>query len=178
MWPFRRRTLILPGTAIVSCLTCGLSHRLPTDPAQSAASERGFRDRHAGHSVTTGRLASPAWQTAYGGSWNADIKVALQSVQTMTVTNLHSLANSATAGWQSAVVDNTSNLFLDALVMVVLDFSSGGPGSSKAAFLWAYGGIESGVSRVLRSGTAGHLERIAAAPFRQGERRWSTKPRP
>jgi hypothetical protein len=40
----------------------------------------------------------------------ADIKLAYQTEQTMTVTNLHSLASSATAGWQSAVVDNTTNL--------------------------------------------------------------------
>jgi len=158
MWTFlRRRAVPSPGAAIVSCLTCAVSHRLPPDPEQAAASERGFRERHFGHQLTTGRLASPALQAAYGLGWNADIKVALQSVQSMTVTNLHSLASSTTAGWQSAVVDNTSNLFLDAMVMVVLDFTSGAPGSSRAAFLWAYGGIESGVYTNPVSGSEGSL---------------------
>jgi hypothetical protein len=75
----------------------------------------------------------------------------------MTVTNLHSLANSATAGWQSAVVDNTSDLYLDALVTVVLDFANTSPGSNKAAYVYAYGGIESGVYSNPASGSEGTL---------------------
>lgn len=72
----------------------------------------------------------------------ADIKAAFTAVQTMTVTNLHSLASSATAGWQSAVVDNTSNLYLDALVQVVLDFANTAPANDKAAYVFAYGGLD------------------------------------
>ena len=75
----------------------------------------------------------------------ADIKTAYAATQTLTVTNLHSLGSSATAGWQSAVVDNTSNLYLDALVQVVLDHANTSPGSSRQSFVFAFGGIESGV---------------------------------
>ena len=87
----------------------------------------------------------------------SDIKSAYGSVQTMTVTNLHSLANSATAGWQSAVVDNTSNLYLDALVTVVLDFANTAAANSRQAFIFAYGGIESGVYSNPASGSEGTI---------------------
>jgi len=60
---------------------------------------------------------------------------------TMTVTNLHSLANSATAGWQSDVVDNSVNLYLDAMVQVVLDFANTAPSSDKCVYVYAYAGL-------------------------------------
>lgn len=148
-----RRRRAFAGTAIISCLSCGLSHQLPPEPRQRLASERGFAERHEGHRLTFGTLASPG--LAAGFPHNADVKIALQSVQTMTVTNLHSLANSATAGWQSDVVDNTSSLFLDALLMVVLDFANTTPANSRAAFIFAYGGIESGVYSNPFSGSEG-----------------------
>lgn len=72
----------------------------------------------------------------------SDIKLAFGAAQTMTVTNLHSLASSATAGWQSDVVDNTANLYEDALVQVVLDFANTAPANEKAVFVFAYAGLE------------------------------------
>jgi hypothetical protein len=72
----------------------------------------------------------------------ATVALSYSAVQTMTVTALHSLASSATAGWQSAVVDNSSNLYLDALVQVVLDFANTAPANDKAAYLFAYAGLE------------------------------------
>lgn len=72
----------------------------------------------------------------------SDIKLAYQAAQTLTVTALHSLASSATAGWQSDVVDNTSNLFLDALVQIVLDFANTAAANSKCAYVYAYSALE------------------------------------
>ena len=87
----------------------------------------------------------------------ADIKEAgLATITAMTVTNLHSLANSATAGWQSTVVDNTSTLFADALVQVVLDFAVTAPANSRAAFLYAYAGLETTYTNPA-SGTEGTI---------------------
>lgn len=63
----------------------------------------------------------------------------------MTVTNLHSLASSATAGWGSAEVDNTSDLYFDAHVTVVLDPANTTPANSKAFFVYAYGGVDTGM---------------------------------
>lgn len=47
-----------------------------------------------------------------------DVKIAYAASSNLTVTNLHSVATSATltAGWESAVIDNTTNLYVDYLV--------------------------------------------------------------
>lgn len=52
----------------------------------------------------------------------ADLKLAYRATANLTVTNLHSIATSATwvAGWESGVVDNTTNKDLDILVSVKL----------------------------------------------------------
>lgn len=71
-----------------------------------------------------------------------DTKQVLSSVTSLTVTNLNSLASSATAGWQSAVQDNSSTLYLDALVQVVVDMANTAPANSKALFVYAYAGLE------------------------------------
>lgn len=66
----------------------------------------------------------------------------LSSVQSMDVTHLHSLASSATAGWQSAVVDNTTDLYEDIALQVVLDFANTAPANSKGVYVYAYSGLE------------------------------------
>lgn len=73
----------------------------------------------------------------------ADLKIAYGAEQTLTVTNLHSLANSATAGWQSAAVDNTSDKFVDVMAYLVLDFANTAPANSKGVFVFVYSGIGS-----------------------------------
>jgi hypothetical protein len=76
----------------------------------------------------------------------ANIKLAFGSVQTMVTTNLQSLASSTTTGaWQSASVDNSANLYLDALVIVTLV----GPATvsaDRAAYVYAYGSIDGGTT--------------------------------
>lgn len=76
---------------------------------------------------------------------------------TMTVTGLHSLASSLTAGWQSAVVDNTTDKYLDALVQVVVDFANTAPSNELKVYVFAYGGIESGVYTNPASGSEGAI---------------------
>ena len=71
----------------------------------------------------------------------ATVKEALANAVSMTVTALNSLASSAVAGWQSVVVDNTSDLALDALVQVVLDMANTAPANDKAVYVYAYSGI-------------------------------------
>ena len=72
----------------------------------------------------------------------ASVKLAFGSVTSMTVTNLHSLASSTTAGWQSAVVDNSSDLYLDAHVQIILDFANTAPANSKGVYVFAYSALE------------------------------------
>lgn len=75
---------------------------------------------------------------------NANVKQAFQGAQTMTVTNLHSLASSATAGWQSDAVNNETNLYLDDMFQVSLDFANTAPANSKCVFLFAAHSIDGG----------------------------------
>lgn len=77
---------------------------------------------------------------------NADVKAAFQGAETMTTTNLQSLASSATAGWMSDAITNTSNLYLDDLFQIALDFANTAPANSKMAFLFAGHSIDGGTT--------------------------------
>lgn len=63
---------------------------------------------------------------------------------TLTITSLNSLANSATAGWQSARIDNTSNLYEDILLSIKLDMANTSPANDKTVYVylnaWYYDG--------------------------------------
>lgn len=69
---------------------------------------------------------------------SASAKQAFGSVDTFTITNLNSLATSATAGWRSAAVDNTSNLYSEYAVQLVLAAVNTAAANSKAFFLYLY----------------------------------------
>src|SRR4051794_36930783 len=63
--------------------------------------------------------------------------VAYGSYTAMTVTNLQSLASSATAGWQSARVDNqTSVKALDYEIFVKLTTANTAPANDQAAYVY------------------------------------------
>jgi len=67
------------------------------------------------------------------------------SGQTITVT-LASLASSATAGRESTVIDNSSNLYRDAIVTVKVKLQSGTIGNDKAVIVYAYGTVDGGTT--------------------------------
>lgn len=71
----------------------------------------------------------------------ATVKEALASSTGLTVT-LASLASSATAGRASVAVDNSSNLYLDALVEVTAVLTTGTIGNDKAVYVYAYGSLD------------------------------------
>ena len=54
----------------------------------------------------------------------------------MTVTNLSSLASSATAGWQSARVDDTSTKAIDYQLEVKLTMANTAPSNDKAVYVY------------------------------------------
>lgn len=62
----------------------------------------------------------------------ATIKTAYSSTTVMTVTNLQSLASSATVGWQSARVSNLATLALDYEISVKLTTANTAPANDKA----------------------------------------------
>lgn len=59
---------------------------------------------------------------------SGDIKLAYATSVSATVTNLHSLPTSATwvAGWSSADIDNTTNLYEDVLVQAIVKVAAAG----------------------------------------------------
>lgn len=82
----------------------------------------------------------------------------------MTVTNLNSLANSATAGWQSARVDNTTEAAPEYDVNVKIDLANTAAANDKAIYIflvrWFYDGAtwfpgSDGGTATLPSGTEG-----------------------
>lgn len=83
-------------------------------------------------------------------------KVTYGAEQTLVVTALHSLASSATAGWQSAAVDNTTDLYLEVMVYFVLDFAATAPANSKGVYAFAYSGIGASYTNPA-SGTEGTI---------------------
>lgn len=63
----------------------------------------------------------------------------------MTVTSLHSLASSATAGWCSVAIDNSTNLFVDTLVQFTFDpVDSGTIANAKGVFCFCWGAGNTG----------------------------------
>lgn len=68
----------------------------------------------------------------------ASYKLFYDTPVTLTITNAN-LASSATAGWQSAGQDNTSNKYIDALVQVKLAAVNTAPANSKAIFIYGFG---------------------------------------
>lgn len=82
----------------------------------------------------------------------ADIKSAFGTATSLTLTSFNSLATSATAGWQSDVIDNSSNLYLDALVEVELAAVNTAPANSKAFFFFAYGIVDTAGSAYTSTG--------------------------
>lgn len=58
------------------------------------------------------------------------------STTVMTVTNLQSLANSATVGWQSDRVSNLSTKAIDFEIFVKLTTANTAPANDKAMYVW------------------------------------------
>lgn len=73
----------------------------------------------------------------------ATINIAYSAEVVMTVTNLHSLASSTTAGWTCTTVDNTTNKYMDALVQLILDPANTAPANDATFYLFFWGGEDS-----------------------------------
>lgn len=65
------------------------------------------------------------------------------AAQALTVTNLHSLASSATAGWQSAAITLTDEAAVDVLVQAVFDFANTAPANDRCVYLFVASALAS-----------------------------------
>lgn len=68
----------------------------------------------------------------------ANIKEVFGTSTAITIT-LNNLASSATAGREATAVDNTANLYLDALVTVILAIGAGTIANDQCAYIYAAG---------------------------------------
>jgi hypothetical protein len=133
------------------CRTCRKRHPFhPASDAHRAQAYEDFAGRHRGHVVAlmspgdVERLArrTESRRKARGESvlnyaHNADVKLAFQAAdQSLTITALNSLANSATAGWGSEAIDNTANLYLDYLTAIDLAAVNTAPASDKVFYVF------------------------------------------
>lgn len=82
-----------------------------------------------------------------------DIKAKFGTATAFTKTNAN-LAASTTNGWVSNAIDNTTNLYLDALVHVELAAVNTAPGGSKAIYLFAYALVDGGAAAYTGTGGA------------------------
>lgn len=71
----------------------------------------------------------------------ATVKEALGASTSITCT-IDSLASSATVGRASTAVDNSTNLYLDALVEVKIVLAAGSPASDQVVYVYAYDSVD------------------------------------
>lgn len=83
----------------------------------------------------------------------AEVLEKFSSATSLTLTSAN-LASSATAGWMSAVVDNSTNLYLDALVSIELAAVNTAPANHKRIYLFAYGLVDTAGSAYTSTGAA------------------------
>lgn len=62
----------------------------------------------------------------------------------LTVTNLNSLASSATAGWQSARIDNRTTKADDYEILVELDMANTAPANDRAVYVFISAAVHDG----------------------------------
>jgi hypothetical protein len=77
---------------------------------------------------------------------------------TVTTTSLDSLANSATAGWGSGYIDNTTNKFIDVYVNFLITIANTVPANNKCISIFAFGGnniTDLGTTGATTGGAAG-----------------------
>jgi hypothetical protein len=72
---------------------------------------------------------------------SGDVLWVYGSPTALTVTALHSLASSATAGWQSAAIDLNALNCEDLLLQVILDFANTAPANSKGIYVFLAEGL-------------------------------------
>jgi hypothetical protein len=141
----------------VACWTCRKKHKLRANNA-----DHDYQDFALRHPTERGcivmRLAPPAlertvrreerkkrrfYHALRDFAHNANILEAYQAAQNVDQTSLASLANSLTAGWCAAWLDNTVNLYLGYLYYFNLAMANTAAASQKAVYLFAAGSLAS-----------------------------------
>jgi hypothetical protein len=74
----------------------------------------------------------------------ANVNIAYGTYTSLTATHLNTLANSATNGWQSAVISNLTTLALDYEIFVSLPMANTAPAAPAAVYVYAAPAIWTG----------------------------------
>lgn len=143
---FSAQRMIRHDCDVAACYTCRTFHPLRGNNADHDYRDYAFRHpAERGH--VTVRLTQDYLRRAVNRAQarralrrdsildfthNASVLEAFQaSDQTMDLTSFNSLASSATAGWSSTYIDNSSSLYLDYLFAVTLAAVNTAPGSDQ-----------------------------------------------
>jgi hypothetical protein len=126
-----------PETQHAICYQCGVFHPMSRNIWQGFLD---FREKHLGHESMLALMPAAHDQLMQWSHLrpNADVKLAYGTSTSITCT-LASLSSSATAGRECTAVDNTSNLYPNALLRIHFKLATGTPGSDKAAYVFLYG---------------------------------------
>ena len=68
----------------------------------------------------------------------ADLKTKYGTSTAITTTALATLASSTTAGWQSAAIDNTTDLALGVLITLSVSLAAGSVAADKTVYVYVY----------------------------------------
>lgn len=130
-------------THVLTCEDCRHWHEVyaESDKSLRAAIDE-WKGKHFNHNRRVSSV--PLWDRS-GWKHNSDVKEQFQVEQSLNVAALQSLASSPTAGWGSDSVDNTSNLYLNSLVMCHIEAVNTAPASDKAIYLFAYGSTDGAI---------------------------------
>ncbi len=105
----------------------------------------------------------------------ADIKTKFGTTTAITITAT-TLASSATAGRSSTAIDNTTDLYLDALIEITPTIAAGTPANDKNVYVYAYDSIDgtnytdgiSGTDAAYTFRVPTHLRLIGVVPIAAG----------
>lgn len=126
-----------PAVHHAVCYRCGTFHPLARNVWQGFLD---FAELHHGHREALSLIPANHVQFLELSALkpNANVKVAFATSTAITCT-LASLASSATAGRECTAIDNSANLYLDALLYVAFKLATGTPANDKAAYVFLYG---------------------------------------
>lgn len=153
---FNAKKLILSDDEIVACFTCRKIHSLRGNNA-----DHDYADFTCRHPIEDGHIVLRMTQTHLkavidreqncriknhelikGFTHNASVLEAFQSSdQSIDLTSFNSLAASATAGWSSHWIDNSSNLYIDDIAYIKIAAVNTAPANNKAFYIYGASNI-------------------------------------
>lgn len=125
---------------VALCYTCRVKHQIHEEPERQWPEFQEFALRHPGHKLgLVNGWDVPSTVTGWR-TWkdNSDVRQAFGAPATITIT-LAGLASGAASCQESTAVDNTTNLYLDALVYLAIRTGAGAMANDMAIYIYGAG---------------------------------------